>query len=68
LAVSKRFAVRAELGRLAPFVNSDIRTDAVGTSAAVLIADVMREGKPVVGYGFSSTGRFAATAFNRVRF
>jgi len=38
------------------------------TSAVTVITDVMRDGKPVVGYGFSSIGRFAQGGLIRERF
>lgn len=38
------------------------------TSAVAVITDVIREGKPVVGYGFSSIGRFAQSGLIRERF
>jgi L-alanine-DL-glutamate epimerase-like enolase superfamily enzyme len=37
-------------------------------SVVALITDVMREGKPVVGYGFHSNGRYAQGALMRERF
>jgi D(-)-tartrate dehydratase len=38
------------------------------TSIVVLTTDVMRDGRPVVGYGFSSIGRFAQSGLIRERF
>lgn len=38
------------------------------TSAVALITDVVRDGRPVVGYGFSSMGRFAQSGLIRERF
>lgn len=38
------------------------------TSAVALTTDVVRDGRPVVGYGFSSIGRFAQSGLIRERF
>src|SRR5450756_2283068 len=38
------------------------------TSVVVVITDVMRDGKPVVGFAFNSTGRYACGAQMRDRF
>jgi D(-)-tartrate dehydratase len=38
------------------------------TSMVALITDVVRDGKPVVGYGFASIGRFAQGGLIRERF
>src|SRR5260370_27262670 len=38
------------------------------TSIVALTTDVVREGKPVIGYGFSSMGRFAQSGLIRERF
>ncbi|MBI3917647.1 MAG: mandelate racemase [Betaproteobacteria bacterium] len=38
------------------------------TSVVAVITDVMREGKPVAGYAFNSTGRYACGAQMRARF
>ena len=38
------------------------------TSVVAVITDVMREGKPVVGFSFNSTGRYACGAQMRDRF
>ena len=37
-------------------------------SVVALITDVMREGKPVIGYGFNSNGRYGQGALMRDRF
>lgn len=37
-------------------------------SALALVTDVVRDGKPVVGYGFNSNGRYAQGALLRERF
>ncbi|HYI30083.1 MAG TPA: mandelate racemase, partial [Bradyrhizobium sp.] len=38
------------------------------TSVVAVITDVMRGGRPVVGYAFNSTGRYACGAQMRARF
>src|SRR4249920_2680052 len=38
------------------------------TSVVAVITDVMRDGKPVAGYAFNSTGRYACGAQMRARF
>ena len=38
------------------------------TSVVAVITDVVRGGKPVVGYAFNSTGRYACGAQMRARF
>ncbi len=38
------------------------------TSAVALVTDVIHDGKPVVGYGFASMGRFAQSGLIRERF
>jgi len=38
------------------------------TSVVAVVTDVLREGKPVVGYAFNSTGRYACGAQMRERF
>ena len=36
-------------------------------SAAVIITDVVKDGRPVVGYGFNSNGRYAQSGIIRDR-
>ena len=38
------------------------------TSVVAVVTDVMRSGKPIVGYAFNSTGRYACGAQMRARF
>ena len=38
------------------------------TSVVAVITDVKRDGKPVTGYAFNSTGRYACGAQMRARF
>src|ERR671917_1039764 len=54
-------------------LNSSMRNAAfdfseMTTSVVAVITDVVRGGKPVVGYAFNSTGRYACGAQMRARF
>ncbi|MDW5378032.1 mandelate racemase/muconate lactonizing enzyme family protein [Halomonas sp. HP20-15] len=54
-------------------IASDIRNafidfSKMNASVVAVITDVMRDGKPVVGYGFNSNGRYAASGLLRERF
>ena len=48
--------------------NSSIDFSEMTTSVVAVITDVARGGKPVVGYAFNSTGRYACGAQMRARF
>src|SRR5215470_10267781 len=48
--------------------NSSIDFSEMTTSVVAVITDVVREGKPVVGFAFNSTGRYACGAAMRARF
>jgi L-alanine-DL-glutamate epimerase-like enolase superfamily enzyme len=48
--------------------NSGFDFSEMTTSVVAVITDVMRAGKPVVGYAFNSTGRYACGAAMRERF
>jgi L-alanine-DL-glutamate epimerase-like enolase superfamily enzyme len=48
--------------------NSSIDFSEMTTSVVALITDVLRDGKPVTGYAFNSTGRYACGAQMRARF
>ena len=48
--------------------NSSIDFSEMTTSVVAVITDVMRDGKPVVGFAFNSTGRYACGAQMRARF
>ena len=48
--------------------NSSIDFSEMTTSVVAVITDVIRDGKPVVGYAFNSTGRYACGAQMRARF
>lgn len=54
-------------------MQSDIRNAYVNfsemtTSVVAVVTDVLRHGKPVIGYGFNSNGRYAATGLLTERF
>lgn len=48
--------------------NAYIDFSTMTCSLVALVTDVIREGKPVVGYGFNSNGRYAPTALLKERF
>jgi len=48
--------------------NSSFDFTEMTTSVVAVITDVMRDGKPVVGFAFNSTGRYACGAAMRARF
>src|SRR6202163_960580 len=54
-------------------IKSDIRNAYIDfsqmtVSALAIITDVVRDGKPVVGFGFNSNGRYAPSGLLRDRF
>src|SRR5471032_2300914 len=49
-------------------VNSRFDFSEMTTSVVAVITDVVRDGKPVVGFAFNSTGRYACGAQMRARF
>jgi L-alanine-DL-glutamate epimerase-like enolase superfamily enzyme len=51
-----------------PLKNSSIDFSEMTTSVVAVITDVKRDGKPVIGYAFNSTGRYACGAQMRARF
>ena len=48
--------------------NAYIDFSKMTVSVVALVTDVMRDGKPVVGYGFNSNGRYAQGSLLRERF
>ena len=48
--------------------NAYIDFSAMTASVAAIVTDVVRDGKPVVGFGFNSNGRYAQQALLRERF
>jgi len=51
-----------------PITNAYIDFSKMTCSVVALITDVMRDGKPVIGYGFNSNGRYGQGALMRDRF
>ncbi|WP_445682751.1 mandelate racemase/muconate lactonizing enzyme family protein [Radicibacter daui] len=51
-----------------PIANAYIDFSKMTCSVVAVITDVMRDGKPVVGYGFNSNGRYGAGGLLRERF
>ena len=51
-----------------PIANAVIDFSTMTCSVAAVITDVLRHGKRVVGYGFSSNGRYSAGGLLRERF
>ena len=51
-----------------PLTNAYIDFSKMTCSVVALITDVVRDGKPVVGYGFNSNGRYGQGALMRERF
>ena len=47
--------------------NAYISFSEMTVSAAAIISDVIRDGRPVVGYGFNSNGRYAQSGIIRDR-
>src|ERR1700757_4263145 len=48
--------------------NSSIDFSEMTTSVVAVITDVVRDGRPVCGFAFNSTGRYACGAQMRARF
>tara|TARA_R110002020_G_scaffold218178_1_gene425947 strand:+ start:1368 stop:2537 length:1170 start_codon:yes stop_codon:yes gene_type:complete len=51
-----------------PIANAYIDFSKMTCSVVAVITDVMRDGKPVIGYGFNSNGRYGQGALMRDRF
>ena len=51
-----------------PIANAYIDFSKMTCSVVAVVTDVMREGKPVIGYGFNSNGRYGQGALMRERF
>jgi L-alanine-DL-glutamate epimerase-like enolase superfamily enzyme len=50
------------------YADPAVPTGGLTTSAVALITDVVRDGRPVIGYGFASFGRFGQAGLIRERF
>src|SRR3979411_1596418 len=51
-----------------PIRNAYIDFSKMTTSLVAVVTDVVRDGRPVIGYGFNSNGRYAATGLLKERF
>ena len=51
-----------------PIANAYIDFSKMTCSVVAVVTDVIRDGKPVIGYGFNSNGRYAAGGLLRERF
>ena len=51
-----------------PIRNAYIDFTKMTTSLVAVVTDVVRDGKPVVGYGFNSNGRYGQGGLIRERF
>jgi len=51
-----------------PIRNAYIDFSRMNVSVVAVVTDVIRDGKPVVGYGFNSNGRYAASGLLNERF
>lgn len=60
--------VRERAVPISRYSDPSIPSGGLDTSAVALTTDVLRDGKPVVGYGFGSIGRFAQSGLIRERF
>jgi L-alanine-DL-glutamate epimerase-like enolase superfamily enzyme len=62
-------AIREQTARIAsPMANAYIDFSKMTCSVVAVITDVVRDGRPVVGYGFNSNGRYGQGALLRERF
>jgi len=50
------------------YLDSSIPSGGLTTSVVAVVTDVIRNGAPIVGYGFSSIGRYAQSGLIRERF
>lgn len=60
--------VRARTVPISRFVTRDASGGDLDTTAVAVVTDVRRDGGPVVGFGFSSIGRFGQSGLIRERF
>ena len=51
-----------------PIRNAYIDFSKMTASVVAVVTDVQRDGRPVVGYGFNSNGRYAASGLLNERF
>ena len=50
------------------YADPTVPSGGLNTSVVAVITDVVRDAKPIVGYGFASIGRFAQGGLIRERF
>jgi len=50
------------------YADPSVPSGGLNTSAVAVVTDLIRNGKPVIGYGFASVGRFAQGGLIRERF
>jgi L-alanine-DL-glutamate epimerase-like enolase superfamily enzyme len=60
--------IREQSVPISRFADPALPSGGLTTSAVALVTDVVREGRPVVGYGFASIGRYAQGGLIRERF
>ena len=60
--------VRESSVPISRYADPSVPSGGLTTSMVAVITDVIREGKPIVGYGFASIGRFAQSGLIRERF
>jgi L-alanine-DL-glutamate epimerase-like enolase superfamily enzyme len=60
--------VRDRLVPISRYADPSVSGGSLTTSIVAVVTDVKREGKPVVGFGFSSFGRFGQSGLIRERF
>lgn len=60
--------IREKSVDISRYSDASIPSGGLTTSIVAVVTDVVRRGKPVVGYGFSSMGRFAQGGLIRERF
>ncbi len=61
-------AIRERAIPISRYVDPTLPSGGLTTSIVAITTDVVRDGKPVVGYGFSSIGRYAQSGLIRERF
>jgi len=60
--------IREHTVPISRYADPDLPSGGLTTSVVALVTDVVRDGQPVVGYGFSSFGRFAQGGLITERF
>src|SRR5687768_13970583 len=60
--------VRERAVDISRYSDPAVPSGGLNTSIVALVTDVVRHGRPVVGFGFSSMGRFAQSGLIRERF